>query len=300
MSTMALMSNKTGISEKADSIIKKLPANVREFAYAGETAASEYRATRNALEAQAIEAHEKAAEKCAIQFANLKKSYDPKKDEKAVCKTWGELAKEVFGVSPAWFSRLSCAGERWYIKDTDTAKAIREMFTPSIACELLPVKDDTTIQAAIDSGELSGDMTLADVREWVDGVCPKPDKVEEKVVILNPITGETKIAILSDFLADYGIDESARIASVKTGVKDELSPTLALEWTAHFYAWPDKRGCDVIWTHKHKTPRPSKDDRPFDYGKPEKPADVLRHALESMNAEDRAAFLKEVVESMKK
>lgn len=257
MSNLALMSNKTGISAKAESIIKKLPANVREFAYAGETAASEYRATRNALEAQAIEAHEKAAEKCAVQFANLKKSYDPKKDEKAVCKTWGELAKEVFGVSPAWFSRLSCAGERWYTKDTETSKTLRDMFTPSVVCELLPVKDDKTILEAVASGELTADMTLSDVREWVDRVCPKPDKVEEKVVILNPDTGVRTVAVLSKFLEENGIDPDSKIASVKTGVREELSPTLSLEWTAHFYKWEDNRGCDVIWTHKNKTPRPT-------------------------------------------
>lgn len=257
MSNLALMSNKTGISAKAESIIKNLPANVREFAYAGETAASEYRATRNALEAQAIEAHEKAAEKCAIQFANLKKSYDPKKDEKAVCKTWGELAREVFGVSPAWFSRLSCVGERWYTKDSETSKTLREMYTPSVVCELLPVKDDKTILEAVANGELTSDMTLSDVREWVDKVCPKPDKVEEKVVILNPDTGVRTVDVLSKFLEENGIDPDSKIASVKTGVHEELSPTLALEWTANFYRWEDNRGCDVIWTHKHKTPKPS-------------------------------------------
>lgn len=300
MSKNALITNENWIPEKAESLIKKLPVAVRECAYAGEKAVREYNATRNNLAADAVKAHEKAAEICAVQFATLKRNYNPKKDEKAVCKTWGELAKDVFGISAAWFSRLSCIGERWYLSDTDTAKALREMFTPSIICELLPIKEDKALAAAIESGELHEGMSLTEVREWVDANTEHEPKVVEKLVILNPITGETKIGILSDFLADYGIDESAKIASVKTGVKDELSPTLSLEWTAHFYAWPDKRGCDVLWTHKHKTPKPSKDDRPLSYSKPEKPEDVLRHALEGMSAEDKAAFLKELTASMNK
>ena len=65
------------------------------------------------------------------------------------------------------------------------------------------------------------------------------------------------VAVLSKFLEENGIDPDSKIASVKTGVREELSPTLSLEWTAHFYKWEDNRGCDVIWTHKNKTPRPT-------------------------------------------
>lgn len=243
-------------------------------------AIAEYNRARNAAVGMIGESHESTAKTLAVQIALLKTDYKPPKGKNKGDKpTFADIAKALT-ISPTYFSQLGTIGNAIYCSSDETAHTLAEWFTPSTLIKLIPLKDRMLgeCMAGIADGSLTPDMTQQDVVKWVDERITHDAEIEPVMVIRNPITGEEVKQQLSVFLDDMGIAPESKVASSKTGVFEELSPTLKLEWTANVYLWDDKRGATVLWVRKHRIPKPAKDTA--DVIPPANPIEILRQSLE--------------------
>lgn len=234
----------------------------------------------------------RTAKAVAIDAASLKRVYAPAKSKKqrGDNPTYAEIAKAL-SLSPTYYSQLAEIGERIYLKDSETATALAENMSPSTLIKLIPLKDSLIkeVESGLADGSFRLDMSQAEVKEWVDERIEHIPSVEDNLVILNPVTGERVTNTLSAFLDAMGLDSDNKLASVKTGQKEEIAPTLSLEWTAHFYRTDNFRSTFVFWTRKHKMPKATKtavENMPLD------PREVLKQSLE------RAGFSPEQINAV--
>lgn len=281
-SKMVLFGSTELDSAEAEKIAGLVPDSASAYVLHSADAIAKFNKAVTETERQKEIGKARTAKAVAIDGASLKKVYQPAKSKKqrGDNPTYADIARSL-SLSPTYYSQLCSIGERIYLKDDETATALSENMTPSTLIKLLPLEDKilSEVKAGIADGSFRLDMTQKEVAEWVDERIEHLPTVEDNLVILNPLTGERIISTLSAFLDGAGLDKEWKLASHKTGQKEEIAPTLALEWTAHFYRTEDFRSMFVFWTRKHKMPKPSKESV---QNTPLNPEEVLRQSLERM------------------
>lgn len=294
MSNELTFSGKTALDANKDKIIRSLPAKAQTFAFAVSSAVAEFENYARAVSAEATAKRSSAAREIAIQGARFKESYDIKKDKDAEYKTWGEFAENVLGIASSTFSRLSSTGKAFYLSSDETAMALCDMYPAFTLAELLPMRKEESetewakVVAAVESGELSADMTEQEVKAWVQENREAKERVEKLVDIIyhiadadgNRATKRVNAVLFSKvekgvFASDFK-DEA-------TGIYDTLPDGRKVEWKHRVCSYAVlndgelKFGVVDCLYHAHKTPKTGKDGKPV--GNVDK-WDILRQSME--------------------
>ena len=241
--------------------VADLVGNAGSYVIASGRAIAEYNRVRTTAVATVGESHESTAKTLAIQIALFKSEYIPPKGKaKGDSPTYGEVAKALT-ISPTYFSQLGTIGEAVYCNESATAHTLAEWYTPSTLIKLIPLKESMLTECAkgIEDGTLTADMSQDEVKAWVDERITHEGKVEPVLVIFDPLTEERTKSTWTEFLAAHGYTDTWECATRKTGVFDEVG-TLKVEWVAHIIVAPNFKGSVVYWTHKHRIPKPTKDE----------------------------------------
>ena len=97
-------------------------------------------------------------------------------------KSVAEYADSTFGIQKSLAYQLAKVGERFYLSDNATAKAVSGMLPPSNLAELVNMKDED-IQKAIDAKEITPSTTQKTLRSVAAGVKHSKPKILEAYAV---------------------------------------------------------------------------------------------------------------------
>ena len=260
---------KAALDSNAHEIITNLPESARQYAFAAGSVAHDYNAFIKAVGNEAEDRRSKAAKEIAMQSALLKRNYDIKKDKNAIYTTWGEFAENVLEIASATFSRLSNVGEVFYLSKNDKEMRLCDWYPAFTLAELLPMRDNMEkVKDAMDSAELSPDMSQSDVREWVDANRTQEPKVEKlsDFVFNGKRLNNT---LLSKWEAENIPLTDFSSFDKKLDIFDKLPDGREIPWIQRIYYSVESDGdnieplaCSIIY-HAHKKPKTGKDGEPI-------------------------------------
>lgn len=204
----------------------------------------------------------------AVKVSKLVSSYEMTKD--SPFKSWGEFAKEAWGKSSAWVSQ-NVGVAAVMTADGETAKILASNYSFAQIAELLPLCKNgipPVIENAIQSNEISADMTAKEIREWVKAQRGDDVIKVQYSDIFFPTSGKRVVGILANYAPDKSTDDEIVVAFNPESEDDD-----GTKWRGRIIINRVSMLANVVLFHNHKEAKPDK-------------ADSLKH----LDATDRLAL----------
>lgn len=244
--------NSLEITDETKAAISKLPASLRKLATDITTSNNKARIDAAAVISGISLQAAQLAKDTAKGIYTLVHSYDMKGTKDSPFKSWGDFAKAAWNKSGSWVTQ-NCGVGAILLNDNDEhAVMIASDFNFSQIAEMLPLcddgKPDSRLTAAIDNGEISADMTAADIRKAVKEI--RSDGVEDagrKVDMLFPATGNR---------VDGAVMKQAALESNDERLAVKFNPEYkdhdGTDWRGVIYVKRDTLETEIMLYHAHK------------------------------------------------